>query len=55
MDPKIDPTGPAPTGYGVLRGGSYQNAQKSVETCFRFPTPPDAAGLDRGFRCVSTD
>ncbi len=50
--PAENPTGPETGAFRILRGGSWQTAQYTIQTVNRYPSAPDRAGLDRGFRCI---
>ena len=50
--PSENPTGPDTGTFRILRGGSWQTSQVTTQTVYRYPSNPDGAGLDRGFRCV---
>ena len=51
-DPVTDPTGP-PTGvYRILRGGGFVSGAIDARSSFRRVYPPEAFGLETGFRMV---
>ncbi len=52
-DPVVDPTGPAKGTERVLRGGSWNGADKTwVKPAFRFKAAPEARSHGYGFRCA---
>ncbi|MBD3336939.1 MAG: SUMF1/EgtB/PvdO family nonheme iron enzyme [Candidatus Eisenbacteria bacterium] len=52
--PVVDPTGPASTGFRVLRGGSWYNAGLHLRCAGRLGTEPAESGRNVGFRIAKT-
>ena len=55
VSPYFDPQGPGPTGWRLLRSGSWRNEAQHVRTAQRFRSPPDFVGDYVGFRCARSD
>ncbi len=50
--PDQNPAGPEYGAFRVVRGGSWQTGEVSVQSVNRFYAAESSSGLDRGFRCV---
>ncbi len=52
QSPTHNPYGPETGFYKVVRGGGWQDDARGVRAAIRYPTNPDTAASDIGFRCV---
>ena len=50
--PFVDPTGPAKGAERVIRGGSFNGAEKHLRTSVRYHREPSKSDNETGFRCV---
>lgn len=55
VSPRENPQGPPSGAHKSLRGGSYDDSYGQIRTFNRFSHAPASPGINRGFRCASSE